>query len=256
MSGVLLKQIALLLMIIDHAGVVLLNDSEWYELCRILGRLAFPIYAFLLAEGYVHTRSIWNYAKRMFIFALISEVVFDYAIFGTWFYPGHQNVFFTLLFGLAALLCYDVILGYRTFESSSLFKGKDEKNESSRKISKAYQTSHTYNWEKKILHGNIAKICIVVLLLIAELANLDYGAFGVLLILIFYQFRKTNQKYLAAALAIILYVSLTGYTTELYALAALILIWFYNGEKGKTPLPAIFFYAAYPAHLLVLTLLK
>ncbi|MFA7532979.1 MAG: TraX family protein, partial [Tissierellaceae bacterium] len=92
MNVFILKLIALTSMIIDHYGAIFHGDVILY---RIIGRLAFPIYAFLLVEGYFHTRNVKKYGLRLFIFALISEIPFDYAFYGGLSFV-HQNIFFTL----------------------------------------------------------------------------------------------------------------------------------------------------------------
>lgn len=99
LNGFTLKCIAMICMFIDHTGAVLFPQ---YMILRIIGRLAFPIYCFLLAEGAVHTGDIRKYGLRLFLFALISEVPFDLAFFGR-IYWEHQNVFFTLFLGVAAI---------------------------------------------------------------------------------------------------------------------------------------------------------
>ena len=96
-----LKWIALITMAIDHMGMVLFPQ---YLIFRIIGRLAFPIYCFLLVEGAVHTSNPGKYMRRLLLFAVISEIPFDLAVRGEVFYLGSQNVFFTLAFGLGALL--------------------------------------------------------------------------------------------------------------------------------------------------------
>ena len=130
MTGQMLKWIAVIAMVLDHIGVVCIGsllepipDLSLYSLytaavsgsgqqaflCwtalifRAIGRIAFPIFCFLLTEGFCHTKSIKKYMGRMAFFALISEIPFDLAIYKTLLYPYHQNVFFTLLIGLAVL---------------------------------------------------------------------------------------------------------------------------------------------------------
>lgn len=101
LSGYSLKCIAMLSMLIDHTGAILFPECLFL---RIIGRLAFPIYCFLLVEGAMHTSNEIKYLGRLFLFALISEIPFDLAFFGTFLYSGAQNVFWTLFFGLAAIV--------------------------------------------------------------------------------------------------------------------------------------------------------
>lgn len=99
LSGSALKVIALLSMTIDHIACYLMTDSVAYELMRSVGRIAFPIFAFLLVEGFVHTHSRKQYAFNLFAFALVSDI--------PWWLLNHDNshnVFFTLLLGLLALM--------------------------------------------------------------------------------------------------------------------------------------------------------
>lgn len=116
LSGAALKWIAMISMLIDHIGAVVVEyglyyqggaecfqkllengNGQWLYVLqrgmRMLGRPAFLIYAFLLVEGFYHTHSRRRYALQMFLFALISELPFDLAAANRWFYPGYQNVF-------------------------------------------------------------------------------------------------------------------------------------------------------------------
>lgn len=125
-SGSVLKVIAIVAMAVDHVGAALIEngilctyDLErfrsiyqteagqfWYQadwICRAVGRISFPIFCFLLVEGFVHTRNLKRYAAQMFLFALVSEIPFDLAFKRQMFDWGAQNVFFTLGIGLLVL---------------------------------------------------------------------------------------------------------------------------------------------------------
>ena len=100
-SQELLKLIACVTMLTDHIGAVFFPDTLWL---RIIGRIAFPIYCFLLAEGMRHTRNPVKYLLRLMLGILLAELPFDYLFFGrfTW---EHQSVMVTLTWGAFMLLC-------------------------------------------------------------------------------------------------------------------------------------------------------
>lgn len=114
LSGSVLKLIAIVAMLIDHTAVGFSVGAELalfslggstvtlYMLLRYIGRIAFPLFVFLLVEGFVHTKSRKRYGMRLFLFALISEIPFNLFVGGSLLYA-KQNVFFTLLLGYLAL---------------------------------------------------------------------------------------------------------------------------------------------------------
>lgn len=122
LSGSALKWIALITMFIDHIGAVLIPTFysngigglyfDWvklYTISRDVGRISFPIFCFLLIEGYLHTRNKRNYLSRMLVFALISEAFYNYAIYGNVLYPSTQNIFFELSLGILIMMVTDFI---------------------------------------------------------------------------------------------------------------------------------------------------
>ena len=214
LDGTVLKLIACLSMFIDHLGAVCFSGMMGF---RIIGRLAFPIYCFLLVEGAVHTRNMKKYILRMGIFALISEVPFDLAFYHRLVYTGHQNVFFTLGLGLLAIWFLE------------------------------------HPIEQLDIPDVLYKLLVIIAAgLIAEFFNTDYGFTGIAVICIFYYLR--GQPQLKYPIAAILLAAMGG--VEVYAVLALIPILLYNGQRGRQTKDMQYgFYIFYPTHLLLLAIL-
>lgn len=104
MSSFVLKIIACFTMFIDHIGYLIYGKISYFN---IVGRIAFPIFAFQISEGYIHTKNLKKYIIRLFIFALISQV--PYMLFCNNLISDEfaLNIFFTLLLGLITILIYD-----------------------------------------------------------------------------------------------------------------------------------------------------
>ena len=123
LSSSALKIIALIAMTIDHFAAVILVHSHtldtvvfrsgmtvctWYDIMRWTGRLAFPIFAFLLCEGYSHTRNRLRYGLSLLVMAILSEVPYNLALHGGMIWnANNQNIFFTLLAGYLCITVYD-----------------------------------------------------------------------------------------------------------------------------------------------------
>lgn len=110
-----LKTIAMILMLIDHIAYVMIErgtgvGGDFYMIDRVMrgiGRPAFPIFCFTIVEGFQKTRNAKAYLKRLILFAFVSEIPFDLAFRGGLFSMELQNVFWTLAFGLGALMLYE-----------------------------------------------------------------------------------------------------------------------------------------------------
>ncbi len=223
-SGSTLKWIAVLSMLIDHIGAILIGPytydggfSVLYYTCRLIGRIAFPIYCFLLVEGFLHTRHLANYCLRLALFALISEIPFDLAFRGTLFAWNYQNVFFTLLIGLLTISCMNRM-----------------------EISLRHAPAVCLLGRIAVLASGMA--C-------AWYLKTDYAQTGVLSIAVFYLLR-TNKLYASLGACVCLNY-LSG--LEISAFASVPLIQFYNGSRGAHL--KYFFYLFYPLHLLILAVL-
>lgn len=244
LTGSTLKTIAIITMLIDHIGVALLKQGLlpliyssvlagesaaflpkdyifWqnvYTALRFVGRLAFPIFCFLLVEGFLHTSSVVKYALRLGVFALLSELPFNLAFSGQLFNPFMQNVFLTLLLGLLVMMCME------------------------------YNTEHFFTTSQSKLPGYLINILIVMVgMVLAELLKTDYSGFGVLIIALLYCFRKNRLRQCI--------VGALDFSWEITAPLSFLLIYFYNGERGHTRLK-YFFYLFYPLHLLLLFVLR
>lgn len=190
-SGTALKTIACIIMLIDHigascieAGLLLpkletgeVSGGAWdqlslFQLDRVLrftGRLAFPIFCFLLVEGFVHTRDVKKYVRRLFLFALISEVPFDLAFFRTPFALDHQNVYWTLALGVLAMA------GLKRFEKENGLPG----------------------WQGIVWAGGCAALALA--------ANTDYNAIGVIIICALYLTRADRKRQCLAGALLFLF---------------------------------------------------
>lgn len=227
--GSVLKWIAVASMFIDHFTAVLVEGSwaaglravsyNQYLLLRGIGRLAFPIYCFLLAEGLLHTRGVKKYLLRLGGFAFLSELPFDLAFRRTFFTLSYQNVFFTLFFGLLALAQWQWLTQRKDFQAP---------------------------WWRQAL----GLLFIAALAWIAELCHTDYGWQGVAVISLMYLLRKLPIPRDLGILAVLY----TSSTLELAAIPDLLLFRLYNGERGRQG--KYFFYIFYPAHLLLLAGLR
>ena len=265
-SGSTLKMIAIVTMVIDHIGAAVLARllmvnglgeldqtnadaiMQWlsangalywtYTIMRMIGRVAFPIFCFLLVEGFLHTHDVKKYAMRLGLFALISEIPFDLMYGGTWFYPVHQNVIWTFVLGL---------LGIHIME--------------------------TVRKKKKTPVFVLTAILVTIAGgLLGTLTMVDYYGIGVLTVFIFYFFRGRKWWCLLGQIVALYWVNvellgglmypvrLFGMEFELcqqgLALLALVPIWLYRGRQGYHSKPFQYFcYAFYPVHMLILVLI-
>ncbi|MDY3281602.1 TraX family protein [Dysosmobacter sp.] len=231
-----LHLLAMAFMLCDHLWATVIPGNEWLT---CVGRLAFPIFAFLLVEGYFHTHSLKRYAGRLFLFALLSEVPFDLVMGSTVFYPVHQNVLWTFLIGLGLIACNEWARG----------KGQ--------------------LW----LRGLTAAATVILGFLLGLVSFADFHFAGVFMVLTFYFFRGRrwwNRLGQLLAMAFINLeilgglsypVSLGGFSfffpQQGFALLSLPLIWLYRGRQGYHSRAFQYAcYAFYPVHLFLLWLLQ
>ncbi|MEE1393072.1 MAG: TraX family protein [Negativibacillus sp.] len=235
-SAAVLHILAMVLMLMDHLWATLLPAQDWLT-CA--GRVAFPIFAFMSVEGYFHTHNFKKYAQRMLLFAVLSEIPFDLMYGGTWFYPVHQNVIWTLLMGL---------LGIHLMETV-------------RKKQKP--------WVYVLVSAGVVAAGGI----LGTLCMVDYYGVGVLTVFIFYFFRGRKWWCLLGQLLALYWVNvqmlgglmypiqLFGMEFELcqqgLALLALLPIWLYRGRQGYHSKPFQYAcYAFYPVHMLILVLVQ
>ena len=223
-SGQTLMLIALAAMILDHTAAALPFFSQPgmeipYRILRGIGRLAFPLFAFLLAVGATRTQDIRRYLLRLGCFALISEIPFDCAIFGRPLCWERQNVFFTLFFALLAIAVY---------------RGAQTRRQ-----------DRPAAWLGILFWA----LCVAG----AQLLRFDYGADGCILIFGFYLWRTEMRGVRYFPYFLILLCGLMWHSEpfQLLALLAFLPVMLYNENSGNS-LPRSFFYWAYPVHLALL----
>lgn len=224
MEGSTLKLIAIITMIMDHIGACILPQFFGYKgiyslyiILRVIGRMSFPIFIFLLVEGFQHTRNRYRYALRLIIFAFISELPFDLAVSGTLIELSYQNVFFTLAIGMLVMIAMD-------------------------EIQKLPLEPVCVYW---------LCCCIVIIGMgLAYVCRTDYGMFGVLAISTAYLLKGKRLPQIVLVCFVLSLMDLS----EIFALAALVPIYFYNGKRGVGC--KWLFYTVYPVHLLLFALIN
>lgn len=223
LDGTMLKWIALITMLIDHIGAAVIEMGvteaysggagrlsyeaamRWLRLdvpLRMIGRISFPIYCFLLVEGFLHTGNVKKYGIRLLIFGLISEIPFDLAFNPSAFFPESQNVYFTLLLGLIALYFL------RRYEGCA--------------------------WKQAAVFlacGGASWIC-----------RTDYSAYGVFLIVFLYEIRDLPQMFRMSAGALAMAYEGIPDPKYLTAALAAVPIGLYNGKKGKARSRFLFYW--------------
>ena len=251
-----LKMIAMGTMFIDHAAAAIIFGSGLNEMSplvenigiamRLVGRMAFPLYAFLLVQGFLWTRNWSHYVMRMAVFALISEIPFDLMVAGEIWYSRAQNTIVTLLVGLVCMKMLETLeqqFGLVIRPESSI------RNRNGREVEAVSEDKSGFGG--KILGISLAVWTIAAAMFVAELLRTDYGALGVLLIVVLYTFRhRPSELVVAGCLAAAL---IYGFSMEvLLAWIAFFFISRYNGERGRKL--GLIPYVFYPVHLLVVWL--
>lgn len=222
---------AMLFMLCDHLWGTVVPGNDWLT---CVGRLAFPIFAFMIVEGYFHTGNIKKYVLRLLLFAVISEIPFNLAMGSRFFYPIHQNVLWSFLISIWLI----------------------DWNE---KIKKKQV------W-KRIAIGFLT-VCIGYVTGFVTFVDFHYA--GVLTVFVFYFFRGRKWWCYLGQFVCLWYINfemLGGLSYEVnifgethfvarqgFAILALIPIWLYRGKQGYYSKPLRYvYYAFYPLHLLVL----
>ena len=221
LDGTALKIIAMISMVLDHIGDIFLPEAGWL---RYAGRIAMPVFAFCIAEGYAHTKDRNRYMIRMGIFALISEIPFDLAFFGKVGFR-HQNIMVTFFIALLALRLFDAVRGSRSEETGR------------------------YSTQKTALGVNT----VLAMAVLALVLRTDYSLFGVIAVFLFYVFRDAHPVIHSGAGVAFLALTRTVGCYRATGLSFLPLV-LYNGKRGKGM--KWLFYLFYPGHLLVLYALR
>ena len=221
----MLKLFAVVSMLVDHTGAVLVSQlrrmpsvtadpalaaslARLYRLMRRFGRLAFPIFCFFIVEGYFRTRNVKKYIMRLLLFAFISEFPFDYALHHGQPLMHKQNVYFTLVIGLIVI-----------WAVHDVFKGMIA----------------------------VDLVLMISAMFLAKFLKTDYNYHGVFLIELLYVTRFSSFYQNACGAAYMYFYE--GWPTPL----SFLLTYFYNGKKGRSA--SRFFYWFYPVHLLLLGLI-
>ena len=216
LNGNQLKLIALVTMTIDHMGMMLLPQ---YPILRIIGRLAYPIFAYMIAEGCFYTRSMGRYLGTVAVWAGICQGVYLFAMGSL-----YQCILVTFMLSIGLVLL----------------------------IKNAREKKNPVAWGLVVAAlVAVIFICEVLPLLLSGTDfSVDYGSVGVLMPVLIYLGKDKKQKLLLAAAGLCCLALSVGWV-QWFSLPALVLLALYNGQRGKANLKYLF-YIYFPAHLLAL----
>ncbi len=235
LSSFALHIIAMVLMVFDHLWGTIVPGNDWMT---VIGRIAYPIFAFMIVEGYFHTKNFKKYMLRLLIFAVLSEIPFNLMHETSFFAPFNQNVLWTFLMSLSCIKLIDI------------FRKK----------------------LKPWFSVPLAALVILVFVMVTMIGGVDYRHYGLLMVLVFYFFRGRKWYHYLGQLVGIGYINLfmmkgLVFPTEIFghvvnipqqgaAVFALVFIWLYRGNKGyHNTFTKYLFYAFYPVHMLILGLI-
>lgn len=223
LSGNVLKIIGLVSMVIDHVGYMFFENCVWL---RIIGRLSFPIFAFMIAEGCKYTSNKLKYFLSVFVVALVCQV-------GVFVFDGSTKIYSLMSLAISIPIIYLLQL----FKKSLFNKDK-----------------------RKYVYGSLFILSIVTLYFLNKIIEIDYGFFGTILAVITSLFKREKGKednlYLDLILMGIGLILLAKFTfvEQYYALLSLPILALYSGKRGNLNLKW-FFYLFYPLHFVVLELI-
>ena len=216
LSGNALKIIALISMTIDHIGVQIFPFCDMF---RIIGRFAFPIFAYMIAEGCTYTKNRAKYLLAIGVVAIVCQSVYFFVMGSL-----YQCIFVTFFLSIVMIYTADYVLKNKTLLSTALF------------------------WFL------LCSVIFVTEYLPYVLVNtdfyIDYGLIGVMLPFSVYYAKGREMRLVATMICLVVLACLSG-TVQWYSLLALPLIAIYNGKRGKYKLKW-FFYIYYPAHLVAI----
>ena len=297
MTAFVLKILASAFMLIDHIGAVFPAPDFF----RYIGRMAFPIYLYLIAEGCTYSKNINKYAQRLGLFAIISEIPFDLALRQpNGIYRGlplkinftsNTNVFYTLFLGVFAVIIYKKILEKANqlpallplFLLSGLFFARGTVNSDLKMLGilviyticvlllgiilperKVAVQQDQIPAEEKSFKDLTREICALLaalpIALFGQLWGTDYGMIAIAVILFLYWAKTRKNKLSIMVLWVIAqyganlvnpsFRSVSTVMLLVFALFAIVLLFFYNGRQGKKMKWG--FYWFYPIHLSIL----
>ena len=222
LTGNQLKILACIAMFADHSAKAwAIRGMSRLLMAQVLGRIAFPIYCFFIAEGFFHTRSRRNYILRMALFAAISEIPYNLALHRSISYPAVQNTLCSLTLGLLLFSCLSYVESFRTMRIE-------------------------LSWILRLLL--VAGFAVA-----AHYLHVDYHERGLLCMAVMY-FLRNQRPYSVPVLWACLPLNMNNFSNPGSFLSAFPLH-FYRGERGTAKLK-YFFYLYYPLHLVIIFLIK